>query len=143
MLKPRLCPFCHTEPKVIPSNPEMDGNAWGAVQCVNQACPARPRVADGSTVADERGSDAYKALAIRRWGVMPDTSQEPTADDLRWLAGKLGNEYEVDHLRASDEMAPEHFAAYRDRCARIAAFLLAGAAALGRRRRPAREMRRG
>jgi hypothetical protein len=67
MVEPLPCPFCGKPPKVMPSNPDLDGNAWGAVQCVNGRCPAQPRVEDGSRQSDERGSAAYKAQAIRRW----------------------------------------------------------------------------
>lgn len=69
MSEPKLlpCPFCGKTPKVVPTRPDLDGNAWGAVVCVNSRCPAQPRVEDGATVSDERGSDAYKALAIKRW----------------------------------------------------------------------------
>ena len=61
------CPFCGKFPKITPTNPKLDGNAWAAVQCVNSKCAAKPRVEDGAKICDERGSDAYKALAVRRW----------------------------------------------------------------------------
>lgn len=64
---PLPCPFCGKNPRILPAYPEKDGNAWGAVQCVNKKCVARPRVEDGSKIADERGSDLYKRAAIRRW----------------------------------------------------------------------------
>ena len=66
-MTPLPCPFCGKTPKVFPSRPELDGNAWGAVRCINIRCPAMPNVNDGSRVSDERGSDAYKRLAIKRW----------------------------------------------------------------------------
>lgn len=66
-LTPVSCPFCGKKPKVMPSNPDMDGNAWGAVACTNKRCPAQPRVQDGCMVADDRGSGAYKDTAIKRW----------------------------------------------------------------------------
>lgn len=52
---------------VHPEDPKTEGNAWGQVECVNEDCVANPRVNDGELVADERGSDAYKAIAIARW----------------------------------------------------------------------------
>lgn len=64
---PLPCPFCGKQPKVTPSNPKIDGNAWAAVLCVNERCPAQPCVDDGAMCSDERGSDAYKQLAIKRW----------------------------------------------------------------------------
>jgi len=67
MAKPLPCPFCGKAPEVGPVCPETEGNAWGYVECVNQRCPAKPRVRDGAKRSDERGSVAYKALAIRRW----------------------------------------------------------------------------
>lgn len=66
-MAPLPCPFCGKPPKVFPKHPEREGNAWGSVQCVNKRCVAQPCVGDGSTVADERGSKAYQALAIKRW----------------------------------------------------------------------------
>ena len=70
-LKPTLvplpCPFCGKKPKTTPSHPDLDGDAWGAVICVNKRCPSGPQVLDGVTVADSRGSGAYIDCAIRRW----------------------------------------------------------------------------
>lgn len=66
-LTPQPCPFCGKPPKVFPSKPEIEGNAWGAVECVNSLCPAQPIVRDDAQVADERGSGAYRDLAIERW----------------------------------------------------------------------------
>lgn len=67
MIEPRCCPFCGKKPKVGPANPEVEGNAWAFVRCTNRRCPARPMVKDGALSSDERGSDKYKELAIRRW----------------------------------------------------------------------------
>jgi hypothetical protein len=64
---PLPCPFCGKEPDVYPHHPETEGNAWGEVVCVNGRCPAQPRVLDGAVIADERGTAAYKRLAIKRW----------------------------------------------------------------------------
>lgn len=64
---PKRCPFCGTLPTVFPKHPEVEGNAWAAVKCVNARCPAQPTVLDGAKFCDSRGSAAYKALAIRRW----------------------------------------------------------------------------
>lgn len=66
-MKPLPCPFCGKPPQVFPENPAEEGNAWGAVACVNVRCPAQPEVFDGSQQADDRGSAAYKRLAIKRW----------------------------------------------------------------------------
>ena len=67
MEKPLPCPFCGKPPKVGPSNPEKDGDAWGFVKCVNSECVANPEVGDGIEVADDRGSKAYIKAAIQRW----------------------------------------------------------------------------
>lgn len=61
------CPFCGKYPRIGPTKPWEDGNAFGFVRCVNSRCPAQPMVRDGSTIADERGTPAYIAQAIRRW----------------------------------------------------------------------------
>ncbi len=61
------CPFCGSIPDVFPINPEREGNAWGQVSCTNPECTANPTVEDGEDCADERGSDAYKQVAIERW----------------------------------------------------------------------------
>lgn len=66
-LKPRRCPFCGGTPTVYPLNPEKDGDAWGAVGCANDNCPAKPYVEDGEDISDERGTEAYKQIAIKRW----------------------------------------------------------------------------
>jgi len=69
------CPFCgSTDLEILPEDPSRDGNAWGAVQCVNVDCSTYDilkrhgvRVRDGQDVSDERGSDAYKSAAIAAW----------------------------------------------------------------------------
>ena len=52
---------------MLPTDPAKEGNAWGSVICMNDDCPASPRVSDGADVIDERGSEAYKQAAIERW----------------------------------------------------------------------------
>lgn len=32
------CIFCDREPKVEPKNPEIQGDAWGLVQCETEGC---------------------------------------------------------------------------------------------------------
>lgn len=69
------CPFCgSTDLEILPEDPSRDGDAWGAVQCVNVDCSTYDilkshgvRVEDGQDVSDERGSDAYKSAAIAAW----------------------------------------------------------------------------
>jgi hypothetical protein len=61
------CPFCGGKPQIGPAEPWEDGDAFGFVACDSRKCAARPKVEDGSNLADERGSAAYIALAIRRW----------------------------------------------------------------------------
>lgn len=70
-LTPEPCPFCGKSPRVEPRDPDREGNAWGQVRCVNARCHAQPSVLDGCTVADERGTGAYKDLAIRKWNRRP------------------------------------------------------------------------
>lgn len=73
-LKPLPCPFCGKTPIVEPTDPEHEGNAWGAVLCTAKSCPTYDstygygvRVTDGARVNDDRGPDKYKEAAIRRW----------------------------------------------------------------------------
>lgn len=66
-MKLKRCPFCGTLPHVGPADPKREGNAIGYVECINDECPAKPRVGDGIDVADERGTAAYQAAAVRRW----------------------------------------------------------------------------
>ncbi len=61
------CPFCGKDPIVLPETPEEGGTAWAQVECVNPKCPSKPKVKDGEEIADDRGSDAYKRIAISRW----------------------------------------------------------------------------
>lgn len=76
MSTPKPCPFCGHKPYVGPRFPEKEGNAWGYVQCQNPECPTYDHgggvtVRDGADVCDERGSKAYKQLAIARWNQRP------------------------------------------------------------------------
>ena len=66
-LTPLPCPFCGKLPVIGPTRPMLYGDAWGEVRCRNARCPAQPYVLDGASVADDRGSGAYKDLAIARW----------------------------------------------------------------------------
>lgn len=79
-VQPLPCPFCGKAPNVVPSNPDLDGNAWGAVVCVYKRCPAQPTVKDGANIADDRGSDAYKALAIKRWNRRASKAADSAAE---------------------------------------------------------------
>lgn len=74
-LIPLPCPFCGGAPVVLPEDPRIDGDAWGEVRCENQRCPVQPICGDGATVADDRGSAAYKRLAIRRWNTRKDAAR--------------------------------------------------------------------
>jgi DNA-binding XRE family transcriptional regulator len=66
---PLPCPFCGKDPKVHPRTPELEGGAWGAVRCNNIECFVNPTVDDGELISDERGSEAYRQAAIKRWNV--------------------------------------------------------------------------
>lgn len=67
MTTPIPCPWCGLVPVVLPEDPKTEGNCWAQVACVNADCPAKPSVRDGEMCNDERGSDAYKEIAIQRW----------------------------------------------------------------------------
>ena len=72
----KLCPFCGKEPELFPKNPKREGNAWGAVSCVNTKCSTFDSfrhkgvtVEDGEDVADDRGTAEYQNAARLRWNV--------------------------------------------------------------------------
>ena len=46
------------------------------MECQNDGCAAQPRVEDGEDIADERGSDAYKQCAIKRWNRRAPVARE-------------------------------------------------------------------
>ena len=71
MTQPLPCPFCGQPPVVEPENPSAEGDAWGQVRCANLDCPVQPVASDGCFMADERGSDAYKEMAVQRWNTRP------------------------------------------------------------------------
>lgn len=73
-MTPVPCPFCRTIPQLVPEYPSIEGDAWGAVQCVNPDCPTYDpireigvSISDGEDIADSRGSQAYIEAAVRRW----------------------------------------------------------------------------
>lgn len=66
-ITPLPCPFCGAKPRLLPSDPETFGDAWGRVACMSAKCHAQPDVLDGATSADDRGSGAYIDLAIKKW----------------------------------------------------------------------------
>ena len=61
------CPFCGEKPEIEPKNPDVDGNAWGSVSCVNAECPANPSVSDGVHDDTLGSSHEYKKAAVKRW----------------------------------------------------------------------------
>jgi hypothetical protein len=70
----KTCPFCGAAPSLVPTNPDREGDAWGAVRCMNTLCPTyddtRDRgveIRDGCDISDERGTAAYIRLAVDRW----------------------------------------------------------------------------
>ncbi len=72
-VKPLPCPFCGKIPNVYPTDPSREGNAFGQVRCDYPRCAANPVVNDGALQSDERGSSAYKRLAINRWNRRQNT----------------------------------------------------------------------
>lgn len=79
-MSPLPCPFCGRAPTVLPENPTVEGGAWAQVRCFNTACPAKPWVRDGEDTADDRGSDAYKASAIKRWNTRAPVKLKPCGE---------------------------------------------------------------
>jgi len=72
------CPFCGEPPQVLPSAEDVasgrEGSAYGRVICMYGGCPTYSRIRgegvfvdDGEPCADERGSEEYKRLAVKRW----------------------------------------------------------------------------
>ena len=66
MIKPIPC-RCGSIPILKPKDPKREGNAWGAVECINPECPVKPCIGDGENMADERGTAKYQKAAIIRW----------------------------------------------------------------------------
>lgn len=66
-LVPLPCPFCGAVPSVHPKNWRVEGDAWGAVECHNKACAAKPYVRSDYEVDEDRGSGAFKDRAIELW----------------------------------------------------------------------------
>lgn len=62
---PLPCPFCGAAPVVLPKEPEVDGDGWGAVACVNARCHAQPMVKKRNVRLDN--SAGHKRIAIRKW----------------------------------------------------------------------------
>jgi len=54
------CPFCGSQPKVLPTRPDLDGDAWARVICVNSYCHVQP-------VAEAYVDQNPKAAAIAKW----------------------------------------------------------------------------
>lgn len=73
---PLPCPFCGEIPAVQPEDPKTQGNAFGQVECVNKHCPVQPICGDGEDCADDRGSEAYKQAAVRRWNRRIENERE-------------------------------------------------------------------
>jgi hypothetical protein len=134
----KACPFCGEMPALQPRNPKEEGNAWGAVYCDNPKCVANPRVRDGESVADERGTDAYQAIAIRRWNTRP--AEDRKADEgvdwaranadsvLRFENQKLTTERDAlraqieeleGNLRYTEDAFDDRLRAYHDLSAQI------------------------
>ena len=67
-IKPLNCPFCGSAPEILPKDPAREGGVWGEVACVNDVCPAKPSVKDGS-LFELGSSNAHKDLAIFRWNI--------------------------------------------------------------------------
>ncbi len=68
------CPFCGEIPFVGPTNPKIEGDAWGYVECRNPVCViSEVQVKDGEDCCDERGTKAYQKAAIKRWNKRHET----------------------------------------------------------------------
>ena len=81
MIQALPCPFCGERPVVTPFAEDVasgrEGSAYGQVTCHFQDCPTfnvqfdhGVSVRDGELVADERGSEVYKEIAVRRWNAI-------------------------------------------------------------------------
>jgi hypothetical protein len=68
-LKPLPCPFCGEPPELMPRDPDSSdplANSWGGVRCINESCPAQPKVLEREPL-DDRGTEAYQQVAIGLW----------------------------------------------------------------------------
>ena len=57
------CPFCGAMPILFPQRPDIEGNAWGAVTCMNETCRVRP----SAQWFDDRGTHFCHRKAILDW----------------------------------------------------------------------------
>ena len=53
-MKIKPCPFCGRDPNLFPKFPEVEGDTWGEVRCMNPKCPAQPKVPDDIDVSDNK-----------------------------------------------------------------------------------------
>jgi hypothetical protein len=66
--QPVPCPGCQQPPQIRPEHPAVEGDAWALVACMNADCVLFPLIVhDKVGVADDRGTDAYKAIAVANW----------------------------------------------------------------------------
>lgn len=83
------CPFCGDEPRILPENPEVEGNAFARVCCINTNCQGMPSVHDGELSCDDRGSDQYKLCAIKRWNSRANSEQAKEIEALKKTVSDL------------------------------------------------------
>ena len=103
--KPLPCPFCGSKPEVGPTG-DSCGDAFGWVACVNMDCPAEEvMVRDGDPTADDRGREAYQAIAIRRWNRR--WRKEP-----RWRKELAAAQAEVERLRVQTQRVVDEWDAW-------------------------------
>ena len=69
MAKPQVCPFCGEEPVVEPIDWKAEGDAWAAVTCENDDCPAKPSVKNWANIAAHgaKGHTQQKRIAVLKW----------------------------------------------------------------------------
>jgi len=69
MSEPLNCPFCGEEPVVEPIDWRAEGDAWAAVTCENDECPAKPSVKNWANISKSgaKGHAEQKRIAVRKW----------------------------------------------------------------------------
>ena len=89
-LKP--CPFCGETPDLFPKDPEIEGDAWASVKCINEVCDCKPelKIYEDACAEGESGGRWLVGKEIfeeatRRWNTRATpTGTIITEDESTW-----------------------------------------------------------